>query len=47
VVEIGLGSSVMVSTVIAGMGLDASLIDAPRPKNAIGPAASSPTPSSC
>lgn len=40
VVEIGLGGSVMVSTVIAGMGLDASLIDAPEElKNAIGPAA--------
>lgn len=39
-VEIGLGGSVMVSTVIAGMGLDASLIDAPENlKKAIGPAA--------
>lgn len=40
VVELGLGGSVAVSTVIAGMGLDAALIDAPEDlKNAIGPAA--------
>lgn len=40
VVEIGLGGRVVVSTVIAGMGLDATLIDAPEElKNAIGPAA--------
>ena len=40
VVEIGLGGRVAISTVIAGMGLDATLIDAPEVlKNAIGPAA--------
>ncbi len=40
VLEIGLGGSVAISTVIAGMGLDATLIDAPEAlKNAIGPAA--------
>lgn len=40
VVELGLGGRVAISTVIAGMGLDASLIDAPEDlKNAIGPAA--------
>lgn len=40
VVDIGLGGRVSLSTVIAGMGLDASLIDAPESlKAAIGPAA--------
>lgn len=40
VVEIGLGGRVVVSTVIAGIGLDAALIDAPEQlKNALGPAA--------
>jgi diacylglycerol kinase (ATP) len=40
VVEIGLGGKRVISTVIAGMGLDAELIDAPEQlKDAIGPAA--------
>lgn len=40
VVEIGLGGRRVISTVIAGMGLDAELIDAPEQlKKAIGPAA--------
>jgi len=40
VVELGLGGSVAVSTVIAGMGLDADLIDAPEQlKDVLGPAA--------
>lgn len=40
VVEVGLGGTVVTSTVIAGMGLDADLIDAPEElKKAIGPAA--------
>jgi len=40
VVDVGLGGSTTMSTVIAGIGLDAALIDAPQPlKDAIGPAA--------
>lgn len=40
IVELGLGGRAALSTVIAGMGIDAALIDAPeRLKNAIGPAA--------
>jgi diacylglycerol kinase family enzyme len=40
VVDVGLGGHVVTSTVIAGMGLDADLIDAPEElKKAIGPAA--------
>jgi diacylglycerol kinase family enzyme len=40
VVELGLGGRVVVSTVIAGIGLDAALIDAPESlKNALGPSA--------
>lgn len=40
VVELGLGGGVAISTVIAGMGLDADLIDAPEQlKEVLGPAA--------
>jgi diacylglycerol kinase family enzyme len=40
VVDVGLGGRTTLSTVIAGIGLDAALIDAPEPlKDAIGPAA--------
>lgn len=40
VVDIGLGGSIATSTVIAGMGLDADLIDAPEQlKDVLGPAA--------
>jgi len=40
ILEIGLGGSVTISTVITGLGMDAVLIDAPEElKNAIGPSA--------